>query len=282
MNYTIWIVTPTPTYSHSSCFLEAAQSLRAAFIELGHECEITTAPPVTRENVVIMGAHLLHPADMLHLKNPIVWQLEQMPDGSDEARAKLPLTATYLEVLKRAHEVWDYSRVNQAQLGKLGIVSKLLEVGYSPCLTRIENVPELDIDVLFVGSMNERRSKILQALQTAGVKVVHAFDCYGIKRDNLIARAKIILNVHYYQAKVWEIVRCSYLLANRKCVVSETGLDMDLEKPYYGAIAFASYDGLADECLGILKDDSLRAGWEWAGFERMKSFLQVEFLRRAL
>lgn len=178
--------------------------------------------------------------------------------------------------------MWDYSRLNQAVLAKLGISSRLLDVGYSPCLTRIENVPSPDIDVVFVGSLNQRRENILRELQSSGLKVVHAFDCYGVKRDVLIARAKVVLNCHHYPAKLFEIVRVSYMLANRKCVVSETGLDRELESPYYGAVAFTEYENLVDACLEYVRDDAVRGKWEQAGFERMKSFSQAEYLRRVL
>lgn len=278
MNYTLWIVTP---YSHSQCFAEVAQSLQAAFGELGHGCEITTDFPLTKDNVIILGGHLLHPDDMLHFKNPVIWNLEQIPDEGDVIRLDAPLTEIYRKNLGMA-EVWDYSGVNIAALKRMGIEAKLLEVGYSKCLTRIENVPDPDIDVLFIGSMNQRRAHVLQGLQAQDVKVVHAFDCYGVKRDALIARAKVVLNVHYYPAKLFEIVRCSYLMANRKCVVSEVGLDEDLEKPYYGAVAFNSYDSLVDQCLSILKNDEYRKEWEIAAFDRFKERSQTEYLRRVL
>lgn len=281
MNYTLWIVSPNENYGHSRCFEEVAQSLRAAFIELGYGCEITTVFPLNKERVIILGGHLLHPDDMLYLDRPVIWQLEQMPDETDAARLHTPWAHTYLEILRKA-EVWDYSRVNISTLAKMGIGAKLLEVGYAPGLTRIENVQNPDIDVLFVGSMNDRRHSILKRLTDSGVKVVHAFDCYGVKRDTLVARAKAVLNVHFYESKIWEIVRCSYLMANRKCVVSEKGLDIELEKPYCGAIAFTEYDGLVDECLSILRDDNLRRQWEKAGLERMRERIQAEFLRRVL
>ena len=278
MQYTLWVVSP---YSHSECFREVAQSLQSAFIELGHGCEIITTPPITRENVIILGAHLLHPNDILYLKNPIVWQLEQMPDESDEERARAPWTATYVQILRRA-EVWDYSRVNIETLGRLGIEAKLLEVGYAKCLTRIENVAEPDIDVLFIGSMNDRRHKVLTELNNCGVKVVHAFDCYGLKRDMLVARAKIILNVHFFAAKIFEVVRCSYMLANRKCVVSETGLDKELEDGLSEGIAFVEYGGLVDRCVNLLGDSDACEQLGQRGFEVMSKRSQTEYLKAVL
>ena len=284
MNYTLWIVTPNESYTHSRCFEEAAQSLRGGFKELGYGCEIVTKHPgllSIKDNVIILGAHLLHPDDMLYLNNPIIWNLEQIPDVTDIARFEAPLTEVYRKNLGQA-EVWDYSPANIEALAKMGIEAKLLEVGYSPCLTRIENVPEPDIDVLFIGSMNQRRAHVLQGLQAHGVKVIHAFDCYGVKRDALIARAKMVLNVHYYEAKLFEIVRCSYLLSNRKAVVSEVGSDKQLEGPYANGICFDDYDRLVDRTIDLLAHDEEREAIAQRGFEIMTGRSQAEFLRRVL
>jgi hypothetical protein len=278
MQYVIWIVSP---YVHSECFREVAQSLQFSLIELGHNAEITTKPPLQRQNVIILGAHLLHPNDLSYLKTPIVWQLEQMPDESDEERARAPWTATYLEILKRA-EVWDYSQTNIKTLKTRGINAKLLEVGYTPNLTRIENSSEPTIDVLHIGSLNERRVKILEQLRDNGVKVAHAFDCYGVKRDMLVAKAKIVINVHFFAAKLFEIVRCSYMLANRKCIVSENGLDIGLEYPYIDCIPFCEYGELVDTCLEYLQDDYKRTECERWGLRLMQSRSQIEFLKAVL
>lgn len=278
MQYILWIVSP---YSHSECFREVAECLQSALIEFGHICEITTVPPTIRDNVIIIGAHLLHPSDILYLKSPIVWQLEQMPDESDWERSRTPWTATYIEILKRA-EVWDYSLVNISTLAKLGIEAKLLEVGYTPTLTRVKDLEYPDIDVLFLGSMNKRRAEVLRGIQASGANVIHAFDCYGVKRDALVSRAKVVINVHFYNAKIWEIVRCSYMMANRKCVVSEIGLDKELEGPFYDGIAFTDYDRLVSRCVDLLDDDNARFELAKKGFDIFTKKSQVEYLRKVL
>src|SRR5580658_4511667 len=65
-------------------------------------------------------------------------------------------------------------------------------LGYVPELRRIQASKVQNIDVLFYGSLNERRSRILQALKDSGVKVHSAFGVYGKERDALIARSKIV------------------------------------------------------------------------------------------
>jgi hypothetical protein len=108
------------------------------------------------------------------------------------------------------------------------------------------------------------------------------FNRYGEERDALIARAKIVLNLHYFDAQVFEIVRVSYLLANRKCVVSETGRDTALEGPLREGIAFAPYDSLAQTCVRLLQDEAARRRLAEAGFNCFRACPQVPMLERAL
>lgn len=150
-----------------------------------------------------------------------------------------------------------------------------------PELTRIAPAPE-DIDVLFVGSLNDRRLTVLKQLAAQGINFEARFNVYGELRDSFIARSKIILNVHYYESRVFEIVRVSYLLANRKCVVSETGSDTTFERQFETAVAFAAFDKLAETCARLLQSADARRDLARAGFDRMVALPQTEYLRRAL
>jgi hypothetical protein len=52
----------------------------------------------------------------------------------------------------------------------------------------------------------------------------------GRARDELISRAKIVLNINFYSAsKIFEVARVAYLLSNRKAVVAldEPGISID-------------------------------------------------------
>ena len=83
-----------------------------------------------------------------------------------------------------------------------------MPIGYAPQLTRIAPAAE-DVDVLFVGSLNDRRRTVLDALEAKGAKVERVFGVYGPERDGWLARAKICLNLHFYEARVFEVVRVS-------------------------------------------------------------------------
>ena len=270
--YCIWIVSP-PGYTHSRCFEEVALGLSEAFGALGYDAPIVTQPEHVSGTPIILGCNLLGPAPPP--PGAILFNLEQI--SLDSAW----LGNGYVDLLRR-NRVWDYSTQNIIALAELGITATLCEIGYSPGLTRIGPAAVQDIDVLFVGSMNERRHAVLQGLADQGVKVFTAFNLYGPERDAMCARAKIVVNIHYYEAKVLEIVRVSYLLANRIPVVSESGQDQVLEASLAEGIAFAPYHELMPTCLRLLADAEGRARLGQRGFEIFSTRNQSAMLRAAL
>ncbi|MBC8433700.1 MAG: hypothetical protein H8D96_17460 [Desulfobacterales bacterium] len=91
-----------------------------------------------------------------------------------------------------------------------------------------------------------------------------------------------MLNIHFYEAKVFEIGRVYYLLANRQFVISEPGNDQELERPVRDGLVFAPYNSLVEECVKYSSEDNLRTEIAEKGFARMQSLGQVQFLKKAL
>jgi hypothetical protein len=208
-------------------------------------------------------------------KTSILYNLEQILIGSPW------ITENYLNLL-RSYEVWDYSKQNICELLKLGIANvKYCGIGYVPELTRIKPAPS-DVDFLWYGSLNERRAHILQQLHNMGFKVKILFGVYGEQRDSFIAKSKIVLNIHFYESKVLEIVRIYYLLANKRFVISERGKDQELEEPIRDGLVITDYNNLVEECAKYLREDALRNEIAEKGFSRITSFSQVQFLRDVL
>jgi hypothetical protein len=88
--------------------------------------------------------------------------------------------------------------------------------------------------------------------------------------------------MHIYEAKVFEIVRVSYLLANRMCVVSETGADPLLENQFRDGVAFAAADELAETCQRLLRNPDARRHLQDEGFRIFSAMPQSDFLRTAI
>jgi hypothetical protein len=269
----VWIVSP-PGYVHSRCFDEVALALREGLEALGVRTGIARRPGDVAGAPIVLGGHLLGP-DETPPDGAIVFNLEQIESGSG-------LVSPHYLALLRRHRVLDYSTLNVAALGRLGVAATLCPIGYSPALERFAPAAEQDIDVLFVGSTCERRLSVLSALHRRGARVARVFGLYGRERDQYVARARIVLNLHFYPTAIFEIVRVSYLLANRVCVVSETGPDQAMEAPLADGVAFAAYDRLVETCERLLADAAERARLAAAGYAAIRRMPQREALARAL
>lgn len=270
-HYCIWIVTP-PGYPHAAAFDEVAIGLQGGFRELGLQTPIVRDNSRIRGKAIVLGANLL--PDMPGVKVPrkaILFNLEQITPGSEW------LTPGYLKLLKR-HPVWDYSVYNIEQLSRLGITNIThCPLGFSDELHCIRHAKNKDIDVLFYGSMNARRLEILEALVKTGLKVETLFGVYGQQRDAVIARSRVVLNIHYYPAKIFEIVRISWLLANAVCVISEDSPPESALEPVRDGIVQASYAQLVETCRTVISNKQWeitgRKGYEIFSGNRQSAYL---------
>ncbi|HEX6834532.1 MAG TPA: hypothetical protein VF132_13425 [Rudaea sp.] len=242
-----------PDYVHSAAFDELVATLAAAFAALGSQVDTAINQPLVGEGInLVFGAHLIAPGVALPA-NCILFNLEQMRSG------RLAQNPQYAELLRR-HLVLDYSARNAAlireQTGNPQV--HVCAIGYMPVLTRIAPAPRQDVDVLFYGSIVERRAKIFDALVAAGLKVQVLKGVYGAERDAWIARSKIVLNVHCYEDRIHELVRTSYPLANRKVVVSECDETTEIDADVRDAIVAVPYERLVETCMQLARDDVRR------------------------
>jgi len=274
-SFAVTVVSP-PGYVHSGAFTEVAEAVHHGLRALGHDSVLTDDVAPRGRRAIVLGSNLLPAVKRRPAPDAILYNLEQIDPGSPW------LTPALLELFRR-HEVWEYSARNAARYPALGLPPpRVVPVGWVPELTRIAPAPEEDLDVLFYGSINPRRRAVLDALRERGLRVEAVYGVYGALRDRLVARAKVVLNVHFYEAKVFEVVRVSYLLANQRCVVSERGADPEEERPLEGGVAFAGYDQLVEVCLGLCRDPAARSAIAARGHELVKRLDEPAFLRQAL
>ncbi len=239
-------------YVHADALTELAESVYYGLKRLGlpvafHE------PALPASRAIIFGGHLLD-ADAARAipADAIIFNSEQIDADSPW------LSGSYMDTL-RTHQVWDYSAENAQRLTERGVQAvQHVPLGYLPELSRIAPAAVEDIDVLFYGSLNPRRQFILEELQRRGLKVTTLTGCYGEARDQVIARSKVVLNLHYYESKVFEIVRVSYLLSNFKAVVAECDTGTSIDPDLLQALRAVPYDGLVDACVALVQDEPAR------------------------
>jgi len=235
--YSITLIKP-PNYIHSYAFYEIGLLLQNSFKSLNMECGFHLNQLYRENTNILLGYNLLEYHKDLKKFRYIVYQLEQLSHRVGWFNENLE------NILRGAFCVWDYSKENISFLKDRGIRNvKYLPIGYHENLELIEHSQEKDIDILFYGSINNRRANILNRLkQRAKTEVL--FGVYGRERDSYIARSKIVLNMHYYPMQVMEQVRISYLLNNKCFVISE----YSSHNPYGEGIVTAKYDELIDVC----------------------------------
>src|ERR1700733_8081722 len=275
MRFAVAIVAP-PNFQHSRAFDEVAEGLHHALLALGHDSVITHRLDLDDRRTIVLGGNLLVRNGLKPPKNPIFYNLEQL--GDDLPSMTLP---AFFELFRR-YPTWDYSQANIERLAALGLPRPTyVPIGYVPELTRISPAPE-DVDVLFYGAPYERRYAVLKDLHDRGLRVKWLSGVYGANRDAWIARSKIVLNIHYWEAKIFEITRVSYLLANRRAVVSERGADPTLERDLESGVAFADYHQLVDRCVELLGDERARRELAEEGYQAFAARDLVAVVDRAL
>ena len=276
MLFAVAVVSPPSNPTIGGGFREIAEGLHGALVALGHDSVLTDRLDLDERYTIVFGAnHLLHYGLQLP-KNPIFYNLEQL--GSDSPWMATP---EFVDLFRR-YPNWDYSQANIDYLAAQGLPRPThVPIGYVPELTRITPVSG-DIDVLFYGMLSARRYAVLKDLHDRGLRVKWLTGALGASRDAWIARSKIVLNMHYWDAKIFEIARVSYLLANKRTVVSERGDDPALERELEAGVAFADYDELVDRCVELLGDENARRELAERGYQLFSARDQVAIVERAL
>lgn len=188
---------------------------------------------------------------------PVVfhWQadIDAIPAGAIVYNFDLPGThfgiGEMARAAKRASEIWDFSRRGVAEWQAIGIDAKYAPIGYHASMTRFERVAPT-VDVVFVGSINERRHRVLQELERAGLSVVIA-PTDRAQRDDLLARCRCSINMRYYADGVYPMLRAAHLLANDVPYVGERCAESDVDPTSNG---FVHYGRIVDEVRRFVRD----------------------------
>lgn len=139
-------------------------------------------------------------------------------------------TDNYISTLNSSLAVLEYALVNLEFLANKQVVYPhvyYLPVGADP--DYMDHVPSTDknCDVLFYGdsSSSPHRRKMLDALQK-NFNVHISPELFGLDMINQIRRARIVINLHYYENALLEMPRIQECLSLGIPVVSETSQDL--------------------------------------------------------
>ncbi|RUP00313.1 tetratricopeptide repeat protein [Hyphomicrobium sp.] len=264
---------------HKAAFDDLASGFEHALRSLGANVRRQSNKLENAGVNLVLGAHLVPTQEMADRipQNTVIINLEQITGFNVRER---PI---YLSLLKRL-AVWDYSVRNIVELRRMtqNKYIRHVSVGYTPEMTRARPSQSQPVDVLFYGSTNTRRLAILRELERAGLNVNHLFSVYGEKRDRAIAEAKIVLNMHFYEDSIHEIIRTSYLLANSKAIVSECGPRTEIDDDIRRAMVAVPYENLVASCVALVRDEPRRRALERTAFEIFSKRDQAKILRETI
>jgi len=271
MKYNVCLISPT-NYIHVLAFWELAELIHYSLIELGHESTLQFKKMEKDATNIVFGCHLLNTELIPKIPQSTIFiNTEQIYLNENHWNKNIFEWAKYFEF-------WDYSEKNILKFKELGIPNvKLLKLGFQKELSRIKKSPHPEIDILFYGSLNERRQKILLQLEGKGLKVKSVMGLYGKERDQLIANSKVVLNHHFYTSEIFEIVRVFYLLSNAIPVVGEVNNTTSIDETYKNAICAAPYDEIVEACEKLIQNASNREATAIKGYEVISKYPQSVF-----
>ncbi len=267
-------------YIHYLALQELAELIHFSVLELGLKSQITfnycDNNPSTKN--IVLGAHLLNDNLIEDIpENTIIFNTEQIESITENWKKKI------LNLARKNIIFWDYSQYNLDYLSKtINIKGKLFQIGYQKELNRINHNIDKNIDVLFYGSINARREHIINKLKDRKINVKTLFGVYGKERDDLIAKSKLILNMHMYDSKIFEIVRVFYLLSNSIPVISEVGSDTKFNNDFLDLICKSTYENIEKNIIYLLENDKKRIELGENGLNAIKKFPQIKFTEQIL
>ena len=276
MTYNICLIQP-PGYIHSNAFVELGELIHFSLLELGSKSEIAFNSLNRRAINIVIGIHLLTHEQLTQIpKNSIVVNTEQI----------LKDESNWVSRILRASEnfkLWDYSVANIEAYEKHGIFNvKHLELGFQKELVRVPVSKVKDIDILFYGSLNDKRRLILDELSSKGVRVKTLFGVYGAERDAYISRSEIVLNHHMYKSEIFEVVRVFYLMTNSIAVVGEVNDSTSIEPRFLSGIKSAKYEELVASCLELLGSEVALFSYREKAYEEIKRYPQRDYTANLL
>lgn len=147
--------------------------------------------------------------------NVVIFNTEQLYYASEW------VNVTYINTLKN-HKVLDYCKGNQRWLKQeQNIDSELFEFSFTEPVYKNDLDGSDVVDVLFYGTYTEDRWKVFESIkQFPKINVVFEDTLWGEKKTDLINRSRIILNLHRYETKRFQVIKIFPLIAN-KLVISE-------------------------------------------------------------
>jgi SAM-dependent methyltransferase len=230
-----------PGDPHALCFLDQARYLRYHLGRLGVPCRLSKNRLYRDQVNIVFGAHKGFDRNLADAFPCVILNLEQI------GREGASLPPAYFELLASA-PTFDYDAANQQayRTPLAGPCVRFLDAPYLRQGRAPTALAQRPIDLLFFGSINDRRRRLIEQIEAAGCRVA-MFDqvLYGPERDSIIAQARAVLNLHFYETGRLEQTRVSHCLSLGTPVISERKPDAAVPAEFESAVFWAPSDAVA-------------------------------------
>jgi len=176
-----------------------------------------------KQNILfILSYNKLNPKIQSLLKDSkyVIFQLENLIENVN--------IHNYIELFKYAMYIYEYNSYNLKYYNEH--VKDKIHI-FNPPISTKES-----IDILFYGTLNERRNKILNELKKK-YNITIVTNIFGEKLNELIKRSHIILNISYYNNSLLETTRLNECLQYNKPIISETP-KLNVDQQYTDRVIF--------------------------------------------
>lgn len=236
-----------------SVFSETAKSLTAALQHHGFASEhLLNQIKPNQINIVLGANYITEPVIKANKRDIILFNFEQLESNS-------ALVTPYYKNWLRTYTVMDYHSAN---------VKHMIGIGADPDFYKEVPIPahfeknftpvEKTHDICFVGAMNARREKILTKLKHNGFKLHCPVGVYGQNLVPTLLQSKLVLNIHYYETKLFPPLRALRPAALNIPFVSEDSVYSEKCNWSQSGIEFAVYDEIPALCDQVLSSPTLQ------------------------
>lgn len=250
--------------------LYVAELLRDTLALAGVNCEIHFTEPAVFEDIpyIIICPQMFKRFPEVY----VAFQMEQTVNSRW-------LTSEYIDILHNAYAVFDYSMVNIEYFSADPVLAPKLyfvPVDVSEQLLRQNTVTDdKEYDLLFYGDINvNRRKEYLNKIgEKFNLKILS--NTFGEELYKEMRKAKIIVNVHYYENALLETTRLYEVLSRTDClIVSEASCDELSDKqlaPYVDFAPIGDIDAMLERIEYWLNNDELRKKKVKSNLEALKN-----------
>lgn len=214
-----------------------------------------------KDTLVVLGYNITFNINDIRKEYPnrkvVIYQLEQLFDNksiwynSKSSDPKLiKVTRNIRRALEECDEIWDYDLDNIDFIKSEGVTTKIkhIPLEYTSKLIKENKIENPKYDLLFFGTINDKRAKyLLNLVEKYNMCIISAkinITDYGLEKHAITAifddeiydyifNSKIIINLHFYDSCLQEQVRLFELLINNRTVVSEKSI-----RNYFGDLIY--------------------------------------------